>query len=203
MARTVNLSGKDVKKSENTGFAPLPAQKYNVTVFDLDEGEYKNGANKGRPFLKLQFRVSDGQPGANRRIFVNLGDFPYWKKKDGSGEDGASNFLYWQFYKALGVVFPSKDEEDEVEVSLPDLEDIEGAALAVKLKIVNDTYAYEKAMNAWVEAKEAAEEKGKPFTEPQPEQGDFLKNEVAEFLPEIDADDLADEQGGGSDEFDL
>ena len=203
MARTVNLSGKDVKKSENTGFAPLPAGKYNVSVFDLEESEYKSPNNKGKPMLRLQLRVSDGQKGANRRLFTNLGDFPYWGKKDGSGEDGSPNFLYFQFYKALGVVFPSKDEEDEVEVSLPDLDEIEGATLAVKVKIVNDDYAYKKAQEAWIEAKDAAEAKGKPFTEEQPEQGDFLRNEVAEFLPEIDADDLADEQGGGSDEFDL
>ena len=201
MARTVNLSGKDVKKSENTGFAPLPAGKYNVTVFDLDEGEYKNGVNKGRPFLKLQLRISDGQKGANRRLFVNVGDFPYWKNKDGSGSDGASNFLYWQFYKSLGVVFPGKDEEDEVEVVLPDLEEIEGASLAVKVKIVKDEYAYNKAMAAWEDEAEKAEAKGKDAP-PRPEPDDFLKNEVAEFLPEIDPDDLASD-GDDSDDFGL
>ena len=198
MGRTVNVSGAAVKGSQGTAFAPLPAGKYNVSVFDLAEGEYKNGVNKGKKFLKLQLRISEGQTGTNRRVFTNVGDFERWNPKAGK-EVGAVNFQYFQFYKALGVVFPKPGEDGEVE--LPDFDEIEGADLAIKLKIVEDSYAYEKALGEWKDAKDKAEAKGKPFEDEEPVKGDFLKNEVAEFLPSLDEDELA--SAGGDDDFDL
>lgn len=189
MARTVNISGSDVKDSKGNGFDPLPAGKYNVNIYEVSEGEYKNGGNAGRTFLKLHLKVADGQKGANRRLFVNVGDFPRWAPKPG-GKDpkGSPNFLFFQFYKSLPEPVEFPDGVDGA-VDLPDLEDLEGALLAVKVKVVKDDYAFKKA-------KEAGELDGRT-------EDDFLKNEVAEFLPALDAEDLEDEQAGGSDDFDL
>ena len=191
MARTVNVAGSDAKAAKGSGFDPLPAGKYNVNIFEVSEGTYKEGgANAGRTFLKLHLKVADGQAGANRRLFTNVGDFPRWAPKPG-GKDpkGAPNYQFFQFYKSLpddlAVEFPEGVDGD---VELPDLEDLEGALLAVKIKVVKDDYAFKKA-------KAEGDLDGRT-------EDDFLKNEVAEFLPAIDPEDLVDESAG-SDEFDL
>lgn len=185
MARSVKVSGADNKASEGGGtFEPLAAGVYNVTVFDHQVKQYNNGANAGRDYLALQLRISDGQKGANRRVFVNVGDFPKWAPKNGKE---ANNFLFFQFYKALGVEFP--DGDDITEVDLPDYEELNGSPLAARLKIVEDDYAFKKAQ--------------KEGTLGDRTKADFLKNEVAAFLETQDEDSLVQESSGESDEFDL
>src|SRR6478609_8027823 len=170
MARSVKVSGADNKASQQSGtFEPLPAGVYNVDIYDHKIEQYKNGGNAGRDYLNLHLRISDGQAGANRRVFVKVGDFPKWAPKNGKE---AVNFLFFQFYKALGVEFP--DGDDLTEVDLPDFEDLNGSRLGVRLKIVQDAYAFKKAKDAW---------NGKGD---RPEENDFLKNEVVAFLEEQD-----------------
>lgn len=184
MVRKQQVSGADSKASEGGGtFEPLAAGVYNVSIFDHQVKQYGNGANAGRDYLALQLRISDGQKGANRRVFVNVGDFPKWAPKNGKE---ANNFLFFQLYKALGVEFP--DGDDITEVELPDYEDLNGSSLAVRLKIVEDDYAFKKAV------KEGQKDAVK---------SDFLKNEVAAFLPEQDAEDLVQDSAAESDEFSL
>lgn len=190
MARSVNVTGSDVKDSKGGGFDPIPAGTYNVTIFDKEVKQYKNGGNAGRDYLALQLRISDGQKHSNRRLFVNVGDFPRWAPKNGKAE-GSVNFLFFQFYKALGVEFP---EGVDGAVDLPDYEDLDGAALAVKVVIKEDDYAFKNALKDW-------RGNGEKGDEPEPSQ--FLKNEVKEFLPEQDADEFAVADEDDEDDFDL
>lgn len=192
MARSVNIAGSDIKDSKSTGFDPIPAGTYNVTIYDYEVKQVKPGsANAGRDFLALQLRISEPQKGANRRLFVNVFDFPRWAPKAGKSE-GSVNFLFFQFYKALGVDFP---DGVDGEVDLPDYEDLQGSSVAVKVVITQDDYRFKNARKDWI----ASGEKG-----PEPEAADFLKNEVKEFLAEQDADDLAtDEDDDDEDDFDL
>lgn len=196
MARSVKVTPGAVETATSGGgdFKPLPAGKYNVSIFDHSVRQYGEKSNNvGRDFLALHLRVSDGQKGANRRLFTNVGDFEKWANKDGSDvkdangvlqATGSVNFLYYQFYKALGVDFSGE------EAALPDYEDLNGEEFTVKVKIVADKFQYEKAV--------------KEGTVGDRTQADFLKNEVAEFLPLEDIETGADEAGDlDEDDFDL
>lgn len=186
MARGTVKTTKDAEEKAAAGsgdYKPLDAGVYNVTIFDAEETEITNvkSANKGVTGVRMQFRISDGQKGANRRLFQSVYDVQKWAPKPGKDE-GAVNFLFFQFYKALGY------DLGDGEFDLPDVEDLVGESLAVKVKIVADTYQYNKA-----------EKEG---TLGDRTKGDFLTNEIAEFLPEQDevaSEDPADED----DDFDL
>lgn len=188
MGRTVRVTkGAEEQAASGGGdFKPLAAGIYNVTIFEAEEATIKNGANAGVTGARMQFRVSDGQKGANRRLFNTVWDTERWAPKDGKKE-GAVNFQFFQFYKALGVDFST-----EGDVELPEIEDLAGESLAVKVKIVHDKYNYDKAV--------------KEGTLGDRTKGDFLTNEISEFLPEqedvgLDGDDEDDAADG--DEFDL
>lgn len=173
MGRTTKVTpGAAAKAAEGGAFKPLPAGIYNATIFEHSAAEIKNGDNKGVQGLNIQFRISDGQKGANRRIFTHVWETEKWAK-------GSVNFLYFQFYKALGVEFKDADGNDLEEVELPDLDELNGSPLALKLKVVVDSYQYDKAVKEGTLGDRA--------------KGDFLKNEVAEFLPEQDLTDVEDE----------
>lgn len=203
MARAVNVSQQDTKDSKGSGFDPIAPGTYNVTIFDFEIGQYKAGtANAGRDFLNVQFRISDGQKGANRRLFERIGDFARWAPKDGATE-GKVNFTFFGFYRALGVDFDGVDGD----VELPDYEDLKGAALAVKVAIENDDYRYGLALSEWKQNKDKANDpEAFEVKNPRPEPSDFKRNVIKDFLPEQDVDDLgADDVAvdDDDDEFDL
>jgi hypothetical protein len=212
MARKVNVSAQDNKDRSGTTFGPLPAGKALFNIYDIKPGEYKNGVNKGKPNLNIQFQVAAGQPRANARLFELMGDFPRWEPKK-PGEKGALNFLFHPFYEALGVEFP----EDGGEVELPEIEEMIGEQIGIDLKIIPDTYRYRKAITEWTEERESvqekAEAKGKDVDEaldkwekknPEPKQEDFKTNAVKSYFPAEDFDPEDAEVGGqDDDEFDL
>lgn len=194
MARKVSVTkGAEEQAKSNSGvFKPLPAGKtINVSIFEAEETKIGKGLNEGVTGARMQFKVSEGQAGANRRLFQSVYDVERWAPKE-PGKEGAVNFLFYQFYKALGVSFP-----EDGEVELPEIDELVGEELAVKLKIVPDTYRYDKAVAEWKAAGEKPEDK--------PSKGDFLTNEIKEFLPFDDdvaeaGDDVAADD---EDEFDL
>jgi hypothetical protein len=193
----VTQGAKEQAASSRGGFKALEAGKYNVDIFDAEETEIKQGVNAGTKGVRMQFRISPGQKGANRRIFSAVYDVERWKPKEGKTE-GAVNFQFFQFYKALGFEMGENFE-------LPDVEDLLGEALTVKLKVVADTYQYNKALAEWQgkEPEEGTEAHTKWESE-KPSKGDFLTNEIDEFLPLEELDDL-DTAAAGDDEdgFDL
>lgn len=212
MGRKVSVSAQDNKDRAGKVFGPLPAGKALYNIYEIKEGEYKNGVNKGLPNLNIQFQVAAGQPRANARLFELLGDFPRWNPKK-AGEAGALNFLFHPFYEALGVEFP----KDGGEVELPEIEDIVGEQIVIDLKIIPDTYKFRKALTEWEEEREAvqekAEAKGKDVAEavskwkdknPEPTQEDFKTNAVKTYLSAEDFDpEDAEVASKDDDEFDL
>jgi hypothetical protein len=113
----VTQAAKEQAASSGGDFKALEAGKYNVTIADAEETEIGKGLNKGVTGVRMQFRISDGQKGANRRVFNTVWDTERWAPKDGKKE-GAVNFQFHQFYKALGVDMSAE------EVELPDVEDL-------------------------------------------------------------------------------
>lgn len=163
-------------------FKPRPAGvAFNVTISDAEERTIsKEGANKGIKGVGLSFKFTSEMPGFTQFVFNTIWDVDKWPSS------GKSNFQFFQFYKALG--FDLSDENFE----LPDVEDLLGETLAVKLAIKADDYAYNKALTEWKgsEPSEDDKEKHAAWEEKKPSKGDFLKNEIKEFLPEVEDDDL-------------
>ena len=184
--KTVNVTEAAQQEAAKGGgdFQPLAAGIYNVTVVDAEETKIDNpkSVNNGFTSVRMQFRISDGQKGANRRLFQTVYDVERWANKDGSDPKdangvviegtGSVNWLFSQFYKSLGVDMTGA-------VDLPEIEDLLGKSLAVKIKIVPDTYKYNKA--------------AKDGTLGDRTKSDFLTNEISEFLPEQEISDVEDD----------
>lgn len=164
-----------IPEASNNAFAPLPAGPYEVTVFDVEQKVYgdKSG-NAGRPNVNVQFRISDGQKGANRRVFQTVGLFPTWAPTD-KNPGGADNFTFFQFFAAV----QGKSEKDfRIEVresvtagkgiDLPDLTSLLGKPLVIVLSVKPDVYAFKRAES------EGTLEAGQT-------QEDFKRNEIASF----------------------
>ncbi len=191
----VTQAAKEQAESGGGDFKPLAAGKYNVDIFDAETAEIKNGPNAGVTGVRMQFRIAAGQKGANRRVFNAVWDTERWAPK-GDKPEGAVNFQFHQFYKALG--FDLSNEEFE----LPDVEDLLGEALTVKLKVVADDYKYKKALAEWTDQEPAADtDAHAKWADKKPVKGDFLTNEIAEFLAVEDLDEVEAEDD--EDGFDL
>jgi hypothetical protein len=73
---------ENLPQSSNTNsYEPVPAGKYETTIFDVQAETVKSGQNAGKPRWKVQLKISEGQF-ENRRLFVLIplyvaGDF--WK----------------------------------------------------------------------------------------------------------------------------
>jgi len=66
---------------------PVPAGTYNVSVFEIGNGTVQSGDNKGKPRLKFQFRIEDGEESpdgknqGNRRLFSDVNAFEGFSAK--------------------------------------------------------------------------------------------------------------------------
>lgn len=167
MAREIKAGTAPIKTEVNTGFKPLKAGRYEATIFALEDGEYTTAKNKGLPNLTVQYRISDGQVGANRRHFDQFPMAPNWL----NGEDA---FRFHQF----GAVVTDRTEEEfrkYVEeqqkagepIELPDDADLLGFPVTLTLKVVDDDYAYKKALK----------------TNPDAKQSDYQKNQITSISP--------------------
>lgn len=185
MARKVSVSAQDVKDSKGKAFGPLPAGKYLMNIYAVTDDEFKNGPNKGREKISVQFQVAEGQKKANARIFQDVGLFPRWAPKNGASE-GANNFLFYQFFKAVGVTIP----EDGGEIEIPDNDELTGEQVVIDLKVEQDDYKYRQAFQAW-------EREGSKGAEPDP--NDFKRNAVKAILS-ADGFEAADESEAEADD---
>jgi hypothetical protein len=129
MGRTVTVDGDDAASG---GSFLYPDGEYIGEIIDVQsakDGYAKSGANKGKPAINVKFRWEEAQKdGHVGKKFVawQVPDFPKFAS-------GSAAFLYFQFYKALGVVFPKEGESGEVE--LPDFDDILGQTIGVRLSV--------------------------------------------------------------------
>ncbi|MGB4581380.1 MAG: hypothetical protein WBI91_05905, partial [Coriobacteriia bacterium] len=131
MARTVEVSGEDAKSSES-GFPVYAKGEYIGEIIDVKNSvAAKQGLNAGKPAidLKVRFTESSTGEGIGKRFTVfRVPVFPEWAS-------GSVAFLFYQFFKAVGVVFPEKGKGA---VELPDNEDLLGQEVGVILDIEED-----------------------------------------------------------------
>lgn len=154
MARDLDLGGQKSEASSG-GFAPLAAGDYNVTIFDVEDATYgPKSANAGRPSLRVQLRVSEGQEGTNRRLFETIPLFARWAPT-AKNPDGSDAFTFFDFFAAVRGESPKdfrKSFNDLVDAGenpaslLPANSELLGKPLTVVLKVENDTYAFNKAV---------------------------------------------------------
>lgn len=181
MALNLNLSNETVSEPSNN-FDPLPAGKYGTTVFNVEAKEYgPNTNNAGREAWNIQFRISEGQTGTNRRVFQMIGLFPSWAATD-KNPDGSDNFLFYQFFSAIqgktekefrAEVKEVKEGKGKKTLSLPDAVQALGSEVILDLGIEDDTYQYNKAVKEWKAGGEQGEE---------PVQDDFKRNNIKRIL---------------------
>ena len=192
MARKAEVTG-EVSTEVGGAFKPLPAGRYEVTIFGVEEGKYKNGPNKGRPNINVQYRISEGQKGTNRRIFDLIPLFTNW-----AGPDAKDAFSFFQFFSTVQGMsekdFRIAVKEDGAADDLPDDDDLLGMELTITLKVEDDDYHFEEAKKKW----ESEGSKGDA-----PVQADYQRNRVAGISPagngnmDRDSDDEPS-SGGGS-----
>ena len=148
MAFKVATAGATIPDARKGGFAPLPAGPIGVTIFKAEVGEYgPRSANAGKPNLKVQLRVQDGQAGANRRLFDTIPLFPQWAPS-AKNPDGSDAFAFFQFFAAVRGE-TEQEFRDFIKSSPDDFEfdvaDLIGKPLTAVLTIEADTYAFDKA----------------------------------------------------------
>lgn len=173
--------GEKVSDGSDRKYDPLEAGKYVVSVFDAKLGKYtKPGGNKDRPNYNIQYRIADGQTGANRRIFSQIGLFATWGATS-KNPNGSDNFAFFKTIAAL-TGRSEKDiraeynavTEEGGEYEIPSPSELKGRKAVLTLKIVPDTYAFDTAQAK--ENEEAKAEKREPETL---DQEDFKRNEIA------------------------
>lgn len=85
---TLNVDKADFD-SAGRSFDPVLPGDYKVTIFSITDDTVKSGANAGKPRLKFQFRIADGETDSNgtnqgnRRLFADINAFNGTSKKDG------------------------------------------------------------------------------------------------------------------------
>lgn len=119
MARTRTVNGDDVKAAEEGGFSLYSEGDYIGQIIDVKEVKFaKQGANADKDAFNVTIRIiesSTGEGVGKKFIAWQVPDFDKFAS-------GSNAWLYFQFYKSLGVVFPKAGESGDVD--LPELEDI-------------------------------------------------------------------------------
>jgi hypothetical protein len=117
MARLTLNVDQETFDSAGRSFEPVPVGRYKVSIFSIVNDEVKSGDNKGKPRLKFQFRIADGEVDsngtnqANRRLFADVNAF------NGTSKEGkpTSPFELVAIGKAVGVSaeeFADADTDD-------------------------------------------------------------------------------------------
>lgn len=117
MARIVLNVAEDKFDNASGGDFPLiPAGKYLANVFAAEDAECQSANNKGKPQVKVQFKLQDGQGYDNRRLFKTFNFF------------GDNPFDTINFLKALGFDYT------QISVEGIDTDDLMGMELEVTVK---------------------------------------------------------------------
>lgn len=183
MARKIAAGSKPVKKEVNTGgFKPLATGRYEATIFGLVEGKYETKANKGLENLTVQFRISEGQPGTNRRLFDTFPMATEWL----NGEDA---FRFFQFGAAVTNrteeefrAYAAEQQEADKEIELPEDADLLGFPVTITVSVVDDKYAFDKAKE----------------TDPNAKPKDFQRNRITNVT--VAGNGNMEGKGGSSDD---
>ena len=178
MARKVDVGGQTIQTETGGSFAPLPAGKYAATIFGVKEDTFKSGKNKGFPILNVQFRISDGQKGANRRIFDRI---PL-KPKFAEDKDAFRFFQFWAAVKGIPekefrVAVAAAAENKKGSIELADDKDLLGEEVTLVLGIEDDDYHFKEAYGAWESLPD-----DERLNTPEPVIADFQRNKVSNIL---------------------
>ena len=148
----VNFSTEELG-SESRDFEVLPAGKYPVRITEVEMKECgPNSKNPGKPFWAVEYTIVEGHPNAERKFWTNIMLF-----------DGAL-YSFVQLAKALG----GKLGESMLSGEVPDLDELEGKELVVRVNKQRDTYRENKL-----------EEEGERSKGDAP----IFKNEIKGHLP--------------------
>lgn len=85
---SLNVSQSDFDTA-GLQFEPVPTGDYAASIYEIGAGEVKNGPNAGKPRLKFQFRIVDGETApdgskqGNRRLFADINAFEGKNSKTG------------------------------------------------------------------------------------------------------------------------
>ena len=147
----------------NSGpYKPLPKGDYDATIVAVDEVDFvRQGANdydlyKGmNDGWAIQFRISDGQEGANRRFFERVwvhpegadgeGNFPKGSNRNNGKQKRTDNWPFFRFANAVtdNKFTPMWNAKEPVDISR---EDLMGYPVKISLSSpVFDRYAFQRA----------------------------------------------------------
>lgn len=117
MARiTLNVAQDVVESATGGGFDPVPKGKHTVTVFEVkNQVSSAQAKTPGAPQINVQFRIADGHPHANRRVFKLFNCY------------GEKPYDTINFFKALGY-----DYEEITQTGI-DTDDLLGRELQITI----------------------------------------------------------------------
>lgn len=129
MARVRKVSGATAEAGLSGGaFKNYPVGEYIGQIIDIKQDKIKSGNNKGKEVLHVQFKFTEAGPDESlvgkKFTAFRVPDFEEWAS-------GSAAFLHFQFYKALGVTFPPKGEDGDVEY--PDFDDMLGEEVGIQI----------------------------------------------------------------------
>lgn len=129
----------DYENAGSKDFSPVPTGWYKASIFSIEVGEVKHGSpNAGKPRLKFQFKIKDGEEYGNRRFFVDINYFEFHSEKLGKM---TLPFELLDLGKALG-----KSLE---EIKNLDTDEWQGEELDIWVKVVP---AREEKNGKWVDS---------------------------------------------------
>ena len=174
MGRKIAAGNTPVKTEVNTGFKPLKAGRYEATIFGLEEGKYTTAKNKGLDKLNVQYRISEGQVGTNRRLFDEFPLAPTWL-------DGSDAFRFHQFGAAVTDrteeefrAYAAAQQEAKEDIELPDDADLLGYPVTITVAVQDDKYRFDEAVKKWKAEGEVGD---------MPKQADFQRNRITNVSP--------------------
>lgn len=126
----------------------IPAGTYRAVIQSAELSTFSpKSKNADRDMIKLVFKLLDGEK-AGSRMFVNLGNFTRWAPttKNPDGSDNSTFFSFWAAVRGEGVRafrrWYDETEDPFAELFLPS--QLEGRTVRVEVKVVKDTWAYER-----------------------------------------------------------
>lgn len=188
MARQIKIDDEQVQAAVEANKGGYPVYRtgvYNFTIFDAEEGVYKETSkNPGKEFYRIVLKFDGGEYDGKKMGSIQVPLFQNWapssdpKKLAKNPKGYPTNFA--PFFTALG--YDVKGNFD-----IPDPADLFGKRLSAKVTVEDDTYAFEQEKKI----------------DPTAEQSDFKRNNVTKFGPPIDGlgEGSAEEKVSGG--FDL
>lgn len=146
---TLNVDQETFDSAGRT-FDPVPIGPYTATIFEIKETEVKTGANAGKPRLKFQFRIVDGETSpagqnqGNRRLFSDVNAFEGFSQKT---QQNTPPYELIDIGKAIGL---SHDEINNIDTD--DMSDWLGKELQLTVTHVKKQHQVD---GSWVDIEPA------------------------------------------------